>query len=98
MAIAIISVCLFIATLIYIRVLDSEHDVSYYRAKQEISMLYFKAVKEQDFEDNTYDYEAFKITKEVVDYNSETKQIQFEVEDHSVKQKYTYLVNPVVRE
>ncbi len=93
MAIAIISICVFIATLVYVKLLESDYEISYYKAKQKISELHYQTISEQLFDNEEFDYKSYKIKKEVKEYNSSTNQVVFELITNTRKEKLMYLVN-----
>ena len=96
-AIAIISVCLVIATMVYVKVIDTDYDMAYYMAQQEVSKLHYQTLKDQSFEDETFDYEVFKINKATEDINPELKRVTFNV-DYKIKQTYAFVVKVVAVE
>ncbi|WP_044397248.1 hypothetical protein [Lacinutrix sp. Hel_I_90] len=92
MAIAIISICVFIATMVYVKLLDSDYEVSYYKAMQKVTQLHLETIEQQAFEDEVYDYKSFKIDKTVNDYSVFLKEVAFRVETKNKKETFKYLV------
>ncbi|WP_179008675.1 hypothetical protein [Winogradskyella forsetii] len=92
MAITIISICVFIATLVYVKLLDSDYEVSYYKAKHKIGELHLETIQQQLFEDETFDFESYKIKKTINDYSIFLKQIVFVLETETKKERVEYLV------
>ena len=93
MAIAIISICVFIATLVYAKLLESDYEIAYYKAKQKVSELHYQTTTEQLFDNDEYDYESFKIKKEVEEHSNSINKVTFEIISKSKKEKIFYLVN-----
>ena len=93
MAIAIISVCVFISTLVYVKLLESDYEIAYYKAKQKVTELHYLTVSEQLFEDEEYDFETYTITKEVDEYSNMINQVTFKISSKTKKEKILYLVN-----
>ena len=94
-AIAIIAVCLLIASLIYVKLLDSDYEVAYYEAKQKVKELHFETITNQQFEDETYQYDAYKITKTVNDTSIDLKEVNFEIKTKKKVENYTFQVNVI---
>lgn len=92
MAIAIISICMFIASLVYVKLLDADYNVSYYKAKQKVTLLHLQTIEEQLFDDEVYDFESFKIVKEVQPYSEALKKVNFEIQTSTKKESFNYLV------
>ncbi|WP_452223475.1 hypothetical protein [Lacinutrix chionoecetis] len=91
-AIAIISICVFIATMVYVKLLDSDYEISYYKAKQKITELHLQTIEQQDFEDENYDFESYRIKKMTNDYSIFLKQVIFILETETKKEQVEYLV------
>lgn len=91
-AIAIISICVFIATLIYVKLLETDYEIAFYKAKQKVSVLYLQTIEEQLFEDEVYDFGDYKIVKEINDFSDKVKEVEFEILTKSKSEKYNYLI------
>lgn len=91
-AIAIISICVFIATLVYVKLLESDYEIAFYKAKQKVSVLHLRTIEEQLFEDEVYDFGDYKIVKEIKDFSDRVKEVQFEVLTKTKSEKYSYLI------
>jgi len=92
MAIAIISICISIATLVYVKLLQSDYEIAYYKAKQKITVLYLQTIEEQLFEDEVYSFESYTITKQVKEDSSGVNQVDFELQTKTKKETQHYLV------
>lgn len=64
-AIAIISICIMVAFMVYINVISTVHSTNYFKAKHKIEYLVFKSIEENDYQDNLFKYEGFTIDKKV---------------------------------
>lgn len=65
-AIVIISICLSIAFMIYMKVVSISTPVYYIDAKQKIEKITNTTMQQRDYEANTYDFVAYKIEKQVI--------------------------------
>ena len=92
-AIAIISVCLLVAALVYTKLLESDYEVMYYKAKQKVKQLHFETIVNQQFEDEIYEYDTYKITKTVSDTSIDLKEVNFEMKTKTKKENFTFQVN-----
>jgi len=92
MAIAIISICISIATLVYVKLLQSDYEIAYYKAKQKITELHLQTIEEQLFEDEVYSFESYTITKQVKAYNRVVNQVNFKLQTKTKKETQYYLV------
>lgn len=92
MAIAIISICVFIATMVYVKLLEADYEISYYKAKQKIAELHLQTIQQQLFENENYDFESYKIKKTTNDYSLFLKQVTFVLETETKKETIEYLV------
>ena len=95
MAIAIISICISIATLVYVRLLQSDYEIAYYKAKQKITFLYLETIEEQLFENETYSFESYTITKLVAAYSYGVNQVDFELQTKTKKETQHFLVKVI---
>ena len=92
MAIAIISICISIATLVYVRLLQSDYEIAYYKAKQKITFLHLETIEKQLFENETYSFESYTITKLVAAYSYGVNQVDFELQTKTKKETQHFLV------
>lgn len=97
-AIAIISICMLIATMIYVQLLDSDYDIAYYTAKEEVNNLHYKTIAAQLFEDEVYQYEVFEITKTVEETENELLAISYFIKTKTKSEKITHFIKPNVFE
>lgn len=65
-AIVIISICVSIAFLIYMRVVSIATPMYYIDAKQKIERITNRTMQEHNYEANTYDFVSYKIEKQVI--------------------------------
>jgi len=92
MAIAIISICISIATLVYVKLLQSDYEIAYYKAKQKIALLHLETIEDQLFENETYGFESYTITKLVKEYSPGVNQVDFELQTKTKKETQHFLV------
>jgi len=92
MAIAIISICISMTTLVYVKLLQSDYEIAYYKAKQKISQLHLETIEEQLFDDEVYGFESYTITKQVKEYNPSVNQVDFELQTKTKKETLHFLV------
>jgi ABC-type dipeptide/oligopeptide/nickel transport system permease component len=92
MAIAIISICISIATLVYVKLLQSDYELAYYKAKQKITELHLQTIEEQLFENESYNFESYNITKQVKEYSFGLYQVDFELQTKTKKEILHFLV------
>ncbi|WP_422103868.1 hypothetical protein [Winogradskyella sp.] len=64
-AIAIISICILVAFLVYINVIKQNKSVLSYNAKHQVEELYQQSMADQDFENEDYVYKDYRIEKQV---------------------------------
>gem|GEM_PF-2778550 len=98
MAIAIISICISMATLIYVKLLQSDYEIAYYKAKQKIALFHLETIEEQLFEDEVYNFESYKITKQVKEYSLGVNQVDFELQTKTKKETQHFLVKVISSE
>jgi len=72
-AIAIISVLIGIATIIYGNLVEAERPISFYQAKEEIDKYYFEMKRDKAFFSKNYDHENYNIEQKVDFYNGNKK-------------------------
>ena len=72
-AIAIISVLIGIATIIYGNLVQAERPISFYQAKEEIDNYYFEMKRDKSFFSKTYDHETYNIEQKVEFHNGNKK-------------------------
>lgn len=65
-AIAIISICILIASLVYMNVVSKTNSVAYYNALQQVDLLAVETVTQTNYENETFNYPGCNIEKEVV--------------------------------
>ncbi|PHS04930.1 MAG: hypothetical protein COA88_13030 [Kordia sp.] len=92
MAIAIISICISIATLVYVRLIQSDYEIAYYKAKQKITFLHLETIEEQLFENETYILDSYTIIKLVKEHSPGINQIDFELQTKTKKETQHFLV------
>ncbi len=92
-AIAIISICILVAFLIYLNVIRQNKPVHYYEAKHRVEMLYNESVADKNYESEDYVYEGYSIEK-LVNILKEDKVIRL---DFKIKTgNKTYEINKVI--
>ncbi|MEO1033526.1 MAG: hypothetical protein AAFX55_19215 [Bacteroidota bacterium] len=64
-AIAIISICILVAFLVYINVIKQNKSVINYNAKHQVEQIYQQSMADQDFENENYVYKNCIIEKRV---------------------------------
>jgi len=64
-AIAIISICILVAFLIYLNVIKQNKSVHYYSAKHQVESLFNAALMSNDFDDDTFKHKYYTIEKTV---------------------------------
>lgn len=92
MAIAIISICISIATLVYVNLLKTDYEIAYYKAKQKITQLHLETIEQQLFEDEVYGFESYTISKEVKKYSYGVNQVNFVLTTKTKKEAQQFLV------
>ncbi|MDC3388578.1 hypothetical protein OAX11_03600 [Flavobacteriaceae bacterium] len=86
MAIAIISICISIATLIYVKLFDSDYELAYYKGKQKIASFHLSTIEKQIFENEVYVFEAYTISKIVSSYSPRVNKVDFELKTKNKKE------------
>jgi len=64
-AIAIISICILVASLTYLNVIKQNKSVNYYKAKHQIELLNNETLIEQNFNNDTFSFTHYTISKDV---------------------------------
>ena len=64
-AITIISACALVAFTIYLNVIKQNKSIHYFNAKHKVNLLIEACIKEQDYEDNLYQFKGYTIDKRV---------------------------------
>ncbi|MEW4923114.1 hypothetical protein [Algibacter sp. 2305UL17-15] len=64
-AISVISVCSLVAFLIYLNVIKQNKSIHYFNAKHSINLLTEQSVLENNYENDTYTFNSYTISKEV---------------------------------
>lgn len=77
-AIAIISVCVLVAFVVYVNVVKQNDSVNYYKAEHEVERLTANCRIDNDYENNTYTYKGYKIDKKVT-VNDNTAQLNWTI-------------------
>ena len=93
-AIAIISICMLLATMVYVQLLNSDYEIAYYKAKEEVSNLHYKTITEQLFEDEVFQFETFKITKTVAKKYMGLLEVNYLIKTNSKTGIITQLIKP----
>lgn len=79
-AITIISICVLVASVIYINVISHNSSIAYYNAIHTIKTLKIESIQLKDYEDNNYDYDDYSINKKIILNKSEkTVLLEWEV-------------------
>ncbi|MDO6758567.1 hypothetical protein Q4566_00025 [Tamlana sp. 2_MG-2023] len=93
-AMTIIAICLSIAITIYSSVLQTDHNITFYKSQQKVKELLWETKRDRQIENEDYDFEFFKVQKriEVLDGLSSFK-IDFIVITNNSKRKYQYIVS-----
>lgn len=93
-AMTIVAFCLGIAMLIYGRVIQSDHNIAFYKAQQKVKELLWETKNEYLIQDEDYDFETYSIHKEVEELIEEISyKITFKVVLNNHKKSYQYIVN-----
>ena len=92
-AIAIISICILVAFLIYLNVIKQSKSVHYYEAKHKVEMLFNDTVNNNNYEDEDYVYKNYSIQK-VVDISKKEHVIYVNYKIKTATK--TYLINKVI--
>jgi len=64
-AIAIISICILVASLTYVNVIKQNKSVNYYKAKHQVELINNDMLIEQNFNNDRYTFKNYSITKDV---------------------------------
>ena len=91
-AISIVSICLTMVSLVYSKLLDSDYDMAYFKAKQQVHHLHLQMIREHDFNDDFYNYNSYKIEKLVQDVTPGVKEIQFTIKTKKITEHMVYWV------
>lgn len=92
-AMAVIAICMSMAMIIYVRVLDTEKNVAYYKSEQKVKELYWETESKKDFLDEDFDFNIFKIKKKVVELkDDELYKVTFTTFINKQKKEYSYIV------
>ncbi|EZH73944.1 hypothetical protein ATO12_13760 [Aquimarina atlantica] len=92
-AMTIIAICLSMALIIYSRVLDSDHSIAHYQARQKVKELFWETKSEKQFIDEDYDFESFTVVKKVEKLeNNAGYKVVFTIRVQSKKETYQYIV------
>jgi competence protein ComGC len=65
MAIAIISICVLVAFMVYVNVVKQNDSIPYFNAKHKVAYLIHESMMSHDYESNEYDFKTYQIIKEV---------------------------------
>jgi len=68
-SIAIISICVLVAFLIYVNVVKNNDSLGYLEAKHKVEELTFQVINEKDYLDSNYKFEGYTIQKKVNEYD-----------------------------
>lgn len=93
-AITIIATCLLIGIRLFTSVLNSSDSLMTFKIKYKVDELYNELKTTNDFENEVYDFEGFSITKQVVNFegNTKLKDVRYIVETVSDTIAYRYLI------
>lgn len=92
-AIVLISVCSLVALTIYLNVIGQNNPIYFFEAKHKIEVLTNQAQKEQNLEDETYNYSLYSIEKKVfVKRNENVAILNFIVKSGNKKQTIKKLI------
>lgn len=64
-AIAIISICILVASLTYINVIKQNKSVNYYKAKHQVELINNEMLIEQNFNNDSFSFNNYTIKKDV---------------------------------
>ncbi|WAC02711.1 hypothetical protein N7U66_03305 [Lacinutrix neustonica] len=93
-AMSIIATCLTIAIITYSRVLQTDHNIAFYKSQQKVKELLLETKIKKRIENIDYNFESFKVQKRVEELDSDSSfKIVFVVTTHNSKKKYQYIVN-----
>ncbi len=67
-AIAIISICVIIAVMVFVNVTNSGKSITYHKAINEVETILNKDIQDNTFLDETFNFKGCKINKKVSDY------------------------------
>lgn len=92
-AIAIISVCVLVAFMIYINVIRQNDPISYFNAKHKVESLIQEITEKKNYENDSYTFSNYSITKNVIiNTQEQTAMLEFKI-----KTAYkTYTVNRLI--
>lgn len=93
-ALVIVAVCLSIALVVYVNVLQSNRDMPFYRAEQKVKELFWTTKEQSLWEDEDYRFKTYSIQKKVESKNGlyETYKLTFTVHIANKKKSYEYVV------
>ncbi len=98
LAITIISICLLVAFLIYLNVIQQNSSVNFYRAKHKVESLTHDMIINRDYADDVFEFKGYSINK-VVEINNEaqTATVAFTIKDgakaHTINKLVVYHEN-----
>ncbi|NMH85975.1 hypothetical protein [Flavivirga algicola] len=64
-AISIISICVLVVFMVYLNIISQNKPVYYYEAKHTVEFLTQESIKQQNYEDNAFEYKGYTINKKV---------------------------------
>lgn len=83
-AIAIISICILVAFLIYLNVIKQNKSVHYYEAKHRAESIFENSIITKSYEDETFNYKHYSIEKTVdISEEENTIRIDFKIKTNS---------------
>lgn len=92
-AIAIISICILVAFLIYLNVIKQNKSVHYYEAKHKVESIFENSIITESYEDETFNYKYYSIEKTVgISEKENTIRIDFKIKTNNK----TYTINKLI--
>jgi len=94
-AISIISICALVAFLVYLNIVKQSKSVHYYNAKHQVEFLAHESVKQQNYEEDIFQFNGYTITKNVsIDKEEQTVFLAFIIKtgnsEHQINKLITY--------
>lgn len=91
-AIAIISICIVIASSIYVKLINADYNLAYYQGLQHIERLNTNIIEQQNFEDDLIRTEAYTINKTVIESENNTIEIEYHLKTRHKEKKIYHLI------
>ena len=92
-SIAIISICILVAFLIYINVIRQNRSIAFCKAKHSVELLYNNAIADKNYDDEDYKYENYIIEKRVeISKQAHVARVDFKV----IEKNKSYVIHKII--